>query len=206
MQSEWILLIYSLPSQPSRKRAYVWRELKRLGAVYLRDGVVVLPRRADLEERMRSMVARVVEYEGTADLVLSPQFVTGTPKNLVDRFQEERSSEYAELHRAGLRFLRDVLYEVDQEDFDFPDVDNLESELMRLYRWRDQIAERDYFQAPGADRVDETLNKCRRAFENFVATASDRAGSKSESQSEDVFERLGGENVSSQVVPDDFPL
>src|SRR5438309_7457883 len=49
---EWLLLIYTLPSQPSRKRAYVWRELKKVGAVYLRDGVAILPRRPDLEERL----------------------------------------------------------------------------------------------------------------------------------------------------------
>lgn len=207
MAQDWMLLIYALPSQPSRKRASVWRELKKLGAVYLRDGVVVLPRRQDLEERLRAMVTRVEEYDGTADLVLSPNFVAGSATNLVQRFQEERSGEYAELHRAGLRFLRDVLSEVDLEDFGFPDVDNLESELTRLCRWRDQIAERDYFHAPGAERVEETLAKCRRAFENFAATASERAGTHDgKSIREDVFQRLADDRATSDPVPDDYPL
>ena len=34
----WLLLIYTVPSQPSRKRAAVWRDVKKAGAVYLRDG------------------------------------------------------------------------------------------------------------------------------------------------------------------------
>lgn len=206
MASDWILFMYSLPSQPSRKRAYVWRELKRLGAVYLRDGVVVLPRRPELEERMRDMVNRVEEYEGTADLIFSPDFVAGSAVNLVERFQEERASEYAELQRAGLRFLRDVLSEVDRDDFDFPDVDNLESELARLHRWREQIEERDYFGAPESRRVDDTLKKCQRAFEQFVTAASERVGAREQPAADDVFDRLGESEGTADGMVGDYPL
>src|SRR2546430_2223573 len=82
------------------KRAYVWRELKKLGAVYLRDGVALLPRRADLEERMREIAARIEEYEGTVDLVISPRFSDERATVLVQRFQEERLAEFRELHHA----------------------------------------------------------------------------------------------------------
>ena len=40
---QWLVLIYTLPPEPTRKRAFVWRELKKIGAVYLRDGVCLLP-------------------------------------------------------------------------------------------------------------------------------------------------------------------
>src|SRR5436305_4689180 len=105
MNSEWILLIYTVPSQPSRKRAYVWRELKKLGAVYLRDGVALLPRRADLEQHIGEIVSRIDEYEGTADVVLSPRFATDRGEAFVERFQEDRLSEYQELYHACVRFL-----------------------------------------------------------------------------------------------------
>src|SRR5947209_12736134 len=93
---EWLLFIYTLPSQPSRKRAYVWRELKKLGSVYLRDGVALLPRRPDLEERMQAIADRIVEYEGTVDLIAAPRFSQGREDGLISRFNEERSSEYRE--------------------------------------------------------------------------------------------------------------
>lgn len=205
MALEWILFIYTVPSQPSRKRAYVWRELKKLGAVYLRDGVVVLPSRHDLVERLEAMVHRVEEYGGSADLILAPTFVTTKQEDLVQRFQDERASEYRELHHACVRFLRDVLHEVDAEDFGFPDVDNLESELGRLRRWREQIEERDYFTAPGSDRVREILTKCERAFERFVSTASERIPG-GDAKREDVYERLGGPGQAQNPLPDDYPL
>lgn len=180
MTQEWLLLIYAVPSQPSRKRAAVWRELKKLGAVYLRDGVALLPRRAELEHRMRTMVARIAEFEGTADLMISPHFAAERVVELVQRFQEDREAEYREVHHACVRFLRDVLHEVDADDFSFPDVDNLDSELGRLHRWYRQIEERDYFGAEGSTRVLEILAKCDRAFENFTATAASRVEENSQ--------------------------
>jgi hypothetical protein len=206
-QKSWILFIYSLPSQPSRKRANIWRELKRLGAVYLRDGVAVLPSGRDLEDRVATMAARVQEYEGSADLVLAPRFPKERDGRLIERFQSERAAEYRELHHACVRFLRDVLEEVDANDFGFPDVDALESELGRLRRWKTQIDERDYFSAPGKERVQEIFEKCERAFEHFVRTAHERVDKDDDGKEDDVFDRLGGRSAAAgKVLPEDFPL
>ena len=34
----WLLLIYRVPSEPTRLRAAVWRRIKSLGAIYLQHG------------------------------------------------------------------------------------------------------------------------------------------------------------------------
>ncbi len=39
----WMLLHYKLPREPTAPRVYVWRKLKRLGALLLHDAVWVLP-------------------------------------------------------------------------------------------------------------------------------------------------------------------
>lgn len=200
-----MLLIYTVPSQPTRKRAYVWRELKRLGAVYLRDGVALLPRRPDLEPRLREVADRIQEYEGTQYLLLSPRFAGGSETDLVEQFKQERQEEYRELYHACVRFLRDVLADVDAQDFGFPDVDNLEGELSRLHRWQGQIDGRDYFGSPGSERVRDILEKCNRAFEQFVSTASHHAA-KGEERADDVFDRLAGPAAPAEEVPEDFPL
>jgi hypothetical protein len=204
-ERDWLLLIYTLPSQPTRKRAYVWRELKKAGAVYLRDGVALLPRLPHLEEQIRLVAERIEEYEGTVDVLPSPQFSAARSRTLVARFQEERLEEYRELYHACVRFLRDVLNQVDADDFGFPDVDNLDSELGRLRRWQEQIGARDYFGAPESSRVQEILAKCEEAFERFTHTASSRID-PAQSNRDDVFERLNGLPSSSETVPDDYPL
>lgn len=199
----WLLLIYTLPSQPSRKRAYVWRELKKLGAVYLRDGVAILPARPDLSDRLSGVRDRIEEYEGTVDLIEAPAFPAGRERDLVARFNEERDSEYREVYHACVRFLRDVLHDVDAEEFGFPGVGNLESEFARLTRWNEQVRERDYFGGTEGDRVAEILSKCERAFDRFVHEASERQVDHEATTAEDAFQRLAGPPG---VPGDDFPV
>lgn len=191
MTQTWLILIYSLPSQPSKKRAYVWRELKRLGSIYLRDGVALLPFKTDLEERLREMAIRIREYDGEADVVAAPAFENGRDAIFRQRLQMERESEYREVYHAGTRFLRDVLEDVDANEFGFPDVDKLESELIRLHRWYQQVKQRDYFGASGDEEVRGILTKCDRSFEEFSSRAADFGMARSDNV-EDVFERLGG--------------
>jgi hypothetical protein len=103
-----------------------------------------------------------------------------------------------------VRFLRDVLADVDADDFGFPDVDKLDSELARLHRWYEQIEARDYFGAPGSEITRDILAKCDRAFEHFASTASERLDDRA--PSDDVFERLGGPSAARDALPEDFPL
>ncbi len=204
MDTGWLLLIYTVPSQPTRKRASVWRELKKLGSIYLRDGVAVLPARPHLDDRLQAMAERILEYEGTADLIHAPCFSADREGEIRQQFQEERAAEYREVYHACVRFLRDVLEEVSADEFGFPDVGNLDSELGRLSRYYGQIKERDYFDAPSASRVEEILEKCERAFERFIGAAAER-GAMSVAQTEDAFQRLGGPAPRAGPV-DDIPL
>ncbi|MGH2448581.1 MAG: Chromate resistance protein ChrB [Chloroflexota bacterium] len=189
----WLVLIYTIPSEPSRKRAYVWRELKRLGATYLRDGVALLPDVRETSERLGVMARRIQEEGGSADVVPAT-FPTARRDELIGHFEEERSAEYHEAYHAAVRFLNDVLADITAEDFGFPDVHKLESELGRLHRWKEQIAERDYFPVAGRDRLQQVLAKCDTAFEHFVATASEREDvpALAEAAAEDVFKALAG--------------
>jgi Protein ChrB, N-terminal len=62
----WLLFIYTVPSEPSRKRAYIWREVKKVGAIYLRDGVCALPEREETMAAFRKIAAKVTEFDGEA--------------------------------------------------------------------------------------------------------------------------------------------
>jgi len=65
----WLVLIYTVPAEPSRKRAFIWRELKKVGAVYLRDGVCVLPEGEATAAAFRAIAAKIEEFEGEATLI-----------------------------------------------------------------------------------------------------------------------------------------
>ena len=83
----WRLLIYTVPAQPSRKRAFIWRELKKAGAVYLRDGVCALPERPETAAVLSAVAAKVEFVEVARHLRLgefaeirAPQSTTHQPE------------------------------------------------------------------------------------------------------------------------------
>jgi hypothetical protein len=62
----WLLLVYKVPSEPSARRVYVWRKLKRLGAVLLHDAVWVLPSTPWTQEQFQWLAAEIAELGGDA--------------------------------------------------------------------------------------------------------------------------------------------
>src|SRR5258705_5389205 len=66
LASEWVLLAYRLPREPSTPRIAVWRKLRKLGAEQLVDGLVALPADAATIEAFDWLADEVVEAGGEA--------------------------------------------------------------------------------------------------------------------------------------------
>jgi hypothetical protein len=64
--SQWVLLAYRLPREPSTPRITLWRKLRRLGAVQLVDGLVALPADPRTTEAFDWLAEEVVEAGGEA--------------------------------------------------------------------------------------------------------------------------------------------
>src|SRR4051794_20352375 len=90
----WVLLIYTIPSDPSRKRAYIWRELKKVGAIYLRDGVCTLPEREETTSAFRQIAAKIEEFGGEVTLVAGAELGAQREHALIAASQEARTTEY----------------------------------------------------------------------------------------------------------------
>ena len=67
----WLVLIYRIPSEPTRLRATVWRRLKGLGAVYLQNSVAALPAGSSSERALRKLRREILDMGGTAQLLAS---------------------------------------------------------------------------------------------------------------------------------------
>jgi hypothetical protein len=100
---QWLLLVMSLPTRHATGRVRVWRALKQAGCGSLRDGVFLLPARAEAQTFFSSQVAEIVAAGGQAQ-VLS---LSATDATQEDAFRGlfDRSAEYGELQAAidGLR-------------------------------------------------------------------------------------------------------
>ena len=174
----WLLLIYTVPSDPSRLRATVWRELKKVGAVYLRDGVAVLPERDETRAAFRAIGDRIADFGGQATLVEGAVVNAEREATIIAQATRGREDEYAELASEAERFLGHVAHEREHREMRFAELEELEADLGKLTRWLAQIRNRDHFGAAGADHADALLVQCDTALamflqETYASTAED---------------------------------
>src|SRR5438552_3585554 len=168
----WRLLIYTVPSEPSRKRAFVWRELKKVGAVYLRDGVCVLPDRDATAATMNTIAAKIEEFGGDAIVVGGVALETSRAGKIVESSNAARQQEYAEISQEAENLLKHVQRETQHRDFTFAELEELEADLKKLRGWLEQIQARDYFGASQAAAVAALLERCDQAVGAFMEAAS----------------------------------
>jgi hypothetical protein len=175
IDTPWLLLIYTVPAEPSRKRAAIWRDLKKVGAVYLRDGVCALPERPATTTAMRTIAARVDEFEGQATLVEAARLDPARAAWVVKQSRTARAAEYADVAREADQLLAHVAREVEHRDFTFGELEELEADLGKLNRWAEQVHARDHFGDGPEARVAELLERCEVALGAFLEETASRA-------------------------------
>jgi hypothetical protein len=94
---DWLLLTYQLPSQPSARRVYVWRKLKRLGALTLFAAVWVLPHTPRTHEQFQWLAAEIQEMGGEAMVWKALAELAGQQEALVKQFQIQVEDSYRTL-------------------------------------------------------------------------------------------------------------
>jgi hypothetical protein len=165
---EWLVLVYKLPSEPSRYRASVWRKLRSAGAVYLQSGVATLPDDHAGERTMRSVVREIRGVEGTAHLFRSSS--VGDRGELEEAFDEARDAEYREV----LGRCRDLHAELEKErgagNLTFAELEENEEDLAKLEAWVGKIQARDRFGASLSGEVERELKACREDLEAFATS------------------------------------
>ncbi|MBI4491205.1 MAG: hypothetical protein HY690_00215 [Chloroflexi bacterium] len=172
MTPTWLLLIYTVPAEPSRKRAFIWRELKKVGAVYLRDGVCALPEREEMLATFRAIAIKVEEFGGQATVVQAGQLDPTRAEWVAARARADRASEYGEIAREAERFLEHVRQEIEHREFTFAELEELEADLGKLKRWFQQVRSRDYFGVEASSGLEALLNRCDEALAVFLERAS----------------------------------
>lgn len=174
IDTPWLLLIYTVPADPSRKRAAIWRDVKKIGAIYLRDGVCVLPERPATNSAMRAIAAKVDEFEGQATVVEAAKLDSARAAWVVNQSRSARAAEYADVAREAEQLLAHVAREVEHREFTFAELEELEADLGKLKRWTEQVRARDHFGAGPDAQLADLLDRCDTALAAFLEEAARR--------------------------------
>ena len=86
----WLLLTYKVPAEPAAKRVALWRRLKGMGAVYLQNGVCLLPKTDDHARRLKMLENDVMETGGEAIILETAALDRSQQDKVVARFKADR--------------------------------------------------------------------------------------------------------------------
>jgi hypothetical protein len=136
----WVVLVYKIPREPAAARVYVWRKLKRLGALLLHDAVWLLPETPWTREQFQWLAVEIRELGGEALVWQSRMVLPGQDEALIQQFVAEVESGY-----------QAILTELQDADAD----------LAALARQYQQVQARDYFQSPLGQQVRAALLQAR---------------------------------------------
>lgn len=129
----WLLLHYKLPNKPSALRVYIWRKLKRLGAVLLHDAVWVLPETPRTLEQVQWLTAEIQERGGNAYYWRANTILNEQDQAIVQQFIEQVEAVYADLLKR-LEKPRADLQEISQQYQEAVSKDFFHSQLGLLVR------------------------------------------------------------------------
>jgi hypothetical protein len=170
---EWFVLVYKLPSEPTRYRASVWRKLKAAGAVYLQSGVAALPADPGAERVMRGVAQEVRESEGTAHLVRGA--LVGNDVALVATFNAARDEEYREVLDRCHTLHGGLEKERKAGKLTFAELEENEEDLAKLEAWFGKVRARDRFGAPLAEEAERAMKAGREDLESFAESVYEAA-------------------------------
>jgi hypothetical protein len=136
----WVVLVYKIPREPAAGRVYVWRKLKRLGALLLHDAVWLLPDTPWTREQFQWLAIEIRELGGEALVWESRMVLPGQDDALIQQFLADVDEAY-----------HAILATLQQTDAD----------LAALARQYQQVQARDYFQSPLGQQVRAALLAAR---------------------------------------------
>jgi hypothetical protein len=162
----WLLLIYRIPSEPSKLRSAVWRRIKSLGAIYLQNSAAALPASVSAERALRKLRSEILDMGGTAVLMTCTVLLGAA--EVMAAFQAARDDEYEEIVDRCEDFLQQVAKEHVAEHFSFAELEENEVDMVKLQNWFARVRQRDVFGAEGRAAAETSLADCERALEGYA--------------------------------------
>lgn len=173
VRSAWIVLIVKLAAQPSRHRVAVWRELRKVGALSLGQGVWAVP---DVPVFAPGL-ARAQELTGRAGGEIVTLRAVGVTEDDATRFEAmfttAREDDWAEFLSDCGKYEAELDKEIRTARFTLAELEEEEQSLDRLRRWHRDIKARDVFGAPSAAAATDRLRLCTERLQDYTERVFD---------------------------------
>lgn len=164
----WLLFTYKVPPEPAARRMAVWRKLKAMGAVYLQNGVCLLPKADDHIRRMKMLENDIADAKGECVILETVALDPAQEEKVVARFKADRDDAYAEFIDKCDDFEREVAKEVEAEHFTYAELEENDVDLKKLQGWLAKISKLDFYGAARAEEAAARLGGCEEILDDYA--------------------------------------
>jgi hypothetical protein len=168
--SGWLLIGYDVPEEPSRIRVRIWRQLKRMGALYPQMSFCILPDSPENRSRLEALVPSLKGH-GTTIVLQAKAQARPYLRTLMMLFKEDIEKEYRELVEECDEYLDEIKRNLSTGNVTQTEVSELEESLEGLERWFTKIRARDFLGSAFEAEVRRLLGRCRSALLIFSEKA-----------------------------------
>lgn len=164
----WLLMTYKVPAEPASKRVALWRRLKGMGAVYLQNGVCLLPKTDDHVRRLKMLENDITEMGGDAVILETVALDRGQEERVVARFTADRDDAYREFIDKCDDFETDIAKETTAQHFTYNELEENDVELKKLQGWLEKIKKLDFYGGGLASEAAERLKGCESLLDAYA--------------------------------------
>ncbi|WP_341486349.1 Chromate resistance protein ChrB [Pararhizobium sp. A13] len=169
----WLLLTYKVPPEPAAKRIALWRRLKGLGAVYLQNGVCLLPKSEDHVRRLKMLENDIGEMGGDAVILETVALDRVQEEKVVARFKADRDEQYREFLGRCMDFEAEIAKEIAINKFTYAELEEEDIDLRKLQGWLEKIRKLDFYGAALAEDAAARLRGCEELLDAYARRVFD---------------------------------
>ena len=174
----FLLLIYRMPASPTAGRVAVWRNLKKMGAVYLQDSACVVPDTAALRRELTPVLERIDATGGRYHLLPIGRLPAGEEDKLIALFVAQTADHYREIiENCEVDFVKEIEFEHFRRNFTYEEAEEIRMDFEKICTWYERVRERDWFGAPNRDEARAWLRRCEDLLEDFEQKVFEVGGS-----------------------------
>ena len=169
----WLLLAYKVPPEPAAKRVALWRRLKGMGAVYLQNGVCLLPKTDDHVRRLKILENDIAGMDGDAVILEAVALDRGQQEKVVARFKADRDDAYGEFIDKCDDFETEIAKETAAQHFTYNELEENDVELKKLQGWLEKIKKLDFYGGRLAEDAAARLKVCTGLLDDYARRVFD---------------------------------
>ena len=164
---------YKVPPEPAAKRIALWRRLKSMGAVYLQNGVCLLPQTDEHMRQLKMLENDATEMGGKTILLLTTSLDKNQEAKVIARFKADRDDQYREFLGKCDAFEAEIAKEIAKQKYTYAELEEEDNDLKKLQNWLEKIRNLDFYGASLSASAADRMKNCEALLADYAQRVFD---------------------------------